>query len=506
MNRESFTNALHNAHRCLKPQFLKSRFLTTTAPILLLIALLGTELAPAFGQSAEPEAPHKKNLYLPAIYDTRPYCTRHAPQHIFGVQMYGNTGRRSAFHNALLTSGAAWVRVPLDWEPIEPTNTTPDKYKWRTADNAVGASNYACIETILTFGTAPGWFTNIPNGVIDESKFPEVAEFLTALVERYDGDGINDATSHPIVNYIELYNEPDGGPIPNAGNFSTWGNNGAAYAKLLAAVVPKMRQANPNVKVLLGGLAYDSFTTDTPPGNFVRKFLDDVIAAGGGDYFDIMNFHYYPAFYRAWTDKPPGLLEKTNALRQKMNDLGVPGKEFMITETGWHNNDDPDIPSNDQEQMFYTVQLMTQSKAAGLKAMIYFALSDPFDNLSMGLFTANIPPVPKKALATYQMMVELLGPAAFVKLERITPDSNDKSRVVDVYHFTDASHNRKVYIIWMYSSRENDSHTFYIPGERATVHTIADERSTLLDTDDNKDDGFFKIRATANPIILEVTQ
>ena len=69
--------------------------------------------------------------------------------------------------------------------------------------------------------------------------------------------------------------------------------------------------------MLLGGIAYDWFY-DQNNGNFNRYFLDDVLTAGGGDYFDIMNFHQYPAFASNWLppgSEGPGLIEKTLALR-----------------------------------------------------------------------------------------------------------------------------------------------------------------------------------------------
>ncbi len=131
------------------------------------------------------------------------------------------------------------------------------------------------------------------------------------LAERYDGDRVNDAPGSPIITYFEMYNEPDGNSLPEV---RRWGHYGARYAQMLAAIYPAIKTANPNAKVLLGGIAYDGF--EDKGGQFVRSFLDDVLNAGGGDYFDIMNFHAYPAFRGSWTPgKGSGLLEKANAIR-----------------------------------------------------------------------------------------------------------------------------------------------------------------------------------------------
>jgi hypothetical protein len=423
--------------------------------------------------------------------------------------MYGNTGPGSSAYNALLESKAQWVRVALDWALVEPSNTTPDRYNWRHADGVVGASNHACLETILTFGTAPRWVTSASNGPIQETRFPDVAEFLAAVVERYDGDGLRDAPGKPIINYIEIYNEPDGRPLPNAGNFSTWGNNGALYAKLLATVYPAMKKANPNIQVLIGGLAYDQFD------EFVETFLDDVIANGGGQYFDIMNFHAYPLFGPEWAGEfnGPGLLEKTAHIRKKLADLGVPNKPIIITESGWHNNAHPDLPSNDKTQMRLIVQLLTQAKAANVRALIYFSFVDPSfgaDEIMNGLLTPNIPPVKKPAFNTYKMAVELLGPARF---DRILPERETRSADMQVYQFTDTARNVRIYVAWMDLLRNptftvdlTQTAVLRLPGKTATVRTPSGDSSTVRDGDDSDTDGIVRVQVGIQPLIIEVPQ
>ena len=41
---------------------------------------------------------------------------------------------------------------------------------------------------------------------------------------------------------------------------------------------------------------------------YVRSFLPDVLAAGGGAYFDVLNFHVYPAFAPNWVASPDDAL------------------------------------------------------------------------------------------------------------------------------------------------------------------------------------------------------
>ena len=52
-----------------------------------------------------------------------------------------------------------------------------------------------------------------------------------------------------------------------------------------------MKAADPYAKLVMGGLAYDNFQEQGGPFN--RAFLDGFLDAGGGQYMDVFNFHYY---------------------------------------------------------------------------------------------------------------------------------------------------------------------------------------------------------------------
>ena len=82
-------------------------------------------------------------------------------------------------------------------------------------------------------------------------------------------------------------------------------------------------------------MSYDWF--EDQGGPFVREFLDDVLAAGGGDYFDVMNIHLYPAFSTNWATQGPGLLQKMEYVRAKMLSYSV-DKPVIVTEMGWFSN------------------------------------------------------------------------------------------------------------------------------------------------------------------------
>ena len=194
------------------------------------------------------------------------------------------------------------------------------------------------------------------------------------VVERYDGDGIDDAPGSPVIHYWELFNEPDAND--NSIDDPRWGHHGDEYALMLSHVYPAVKAANPDALVVFGGIAYDYF--EDQGGPFVKDFLIDVLAAGGGAHFDVMNFHSYPAFHAYWTtNQGASLYEKTQAVRTIMAQYGHANKPMIVTEAGWHSNNPANYPSSYESQARYVTELFVQSKAADLDIMIWWMLYDP---------------------------------------------------------------------------------------------------------------------------------
>ncbi len=160
----------------------------------------------------------------------------------------------------------------------------------------------------------------------------QFTSFVGALVERYDGDGSNDAPGSPKVEYWEFYNEPDAGICTRHA-----GAIGKEYAQMLAPYIQREKLQIRMQKCCWAELPTTGLRIKNGP--FVREFLDDVLENGGGPHFDIMNFHQYPPFAANWgAPNGPGLVEKTRAIRAKLTEYGL-DKPIMITESGMHSND-----------------------------------------------------------------------------------------------------------------------------------------------------------------------
>lgn len=442
-------------------------------------------------------------LYLPTI--TKNYDGSLGTP-IFGLQMYGATGSSNPYHPYLLDSNASWLRSNIGWASVEPVNVTPDAYYWSSVDASLNAarSDMGGLNLIVTIDTAPDWAVEVsgdPNQPIDSEDLAEFAQFMGALAERYDGDGVADAPESPVVLYWELYNEPD--------RLERWGEHGVAYANMLAAVYPAVKAANSRAQVVMGGISYDWFTTDDLPGPFVELFLDDVLSSGGGAYFDVMNFHYYPAFRRNWTSQGPGLLEKTNFIRNKLISYGY-NHPIVITEAGWHSNGDFPPESNHQEQISYLVELFTQSMAADVDVMIWWLLYDigeayPYENglvINKDLWADPPTNVEKPSFPVFQNIVAELSTAHFKRKLSLSETGNSD---MEVYLFNDKVYGRDIYVAWLDPIDTTATAVLKLPFVKADVRNIeTGVVTTLYDHSDGKIDGKVTISVSRKPVYVEV--
>jgi hypothetical protein len=441
-------------------------FISSVAPAALLYN--SALAAPAQQAEVEPAAPGavEPGLYFPVVGNRFATCSRNPNPSRFGVQMYGNTGTTGDHFLPLLESQADWVRVPIYWSSVEPNESPKGDYRWEEADAAIAVAREACVRLVVTISGSPGWAADYPEGPI--TRKGRFKEFIAAVVQRYNADGVNDAAGSPKINYYEFFNEPDQSPPlePDA----AWGNYATEYAEMLKGVYPIVKENNPTAMVLLGGLALDWFEEDGGPFN--RQFLDEVLTAGGGQYFDIMNIHSYPAFAGYWKGSPPGLYEKVIAIRQKLQGYGLE-KPFWITEAGWHSDNSPQEPSSPEQQARFVALLMAQALAADVKVLIYWMLYDPggFYPFQPGLVNSAKPVMAKPALATFRFMRNTLAHAQFVRMLNNSETNNVKDMLGYVYD--DSVNNRTIYVAWLVAStKANSQETLRINASQATVYDI----------------------------------
>jgi len=115
-------------------------------------------------------------------------------------------------------------------------------------------------------------------------NFDDYKNFLTRLVERYDGDGNDDmpGLSKPIL-YWEILNEPE----MESNNLTFFMGSQEEYLQILQVSYEAIKAACPDCKVLHGGGAGMMHVT--------LSYWEYIFDLGGGEYFDIANIHFLGA-------------------------------------------------------------------------------------------------------------------------------------------------------------------------------------------------------------------
>jgi virginiamycin B lyase len=346
------------------------------------------------------------NAYLPLVAKDFP-----SPPSSFGVQTYWSVDSAHGLQE-MVDADAQWLRLMIQWSQVEPADTTPANFKWLTYDTWFKNLYEAGILPVVTIQGNPEWAALHGGGPVYPEHMDDFLEFVGALVERYDGDGIADAPGSPVVNYWEFYNEQDNGSVLLAEyGYGYWGHNGAGYADLLRQAWPVVKAANPKARVLNGGIAYERFE-ETGEGPYVLQFLDDFLAAGGGDYIDIFNFHYYPDFANRWTRFGQGVIGKAAYLRNKLAEYGVT-KPVVCTELGTHS--DASRGGSDELQSRYVVQGFVRSMAADLDITIWFMLRDYVEGFPFFFGLLDVAYAPKPAYDAFSTLTNQLSGARYVR-------------------------------------------------------------------------------------------
>lgn len=166
------------------------------------------------------------------------------------------------------------LRISFGWDAIE---SEKDKYNWLFWDDFVklAVEDYG-ITLIPYVCYMPRWnsrgaadslyFWNYPP--VDAEQF---GEFMKAIVTRYK----------KWIKTWELWNEPD--------IWVYWQGSPEEFANLVKIGARAVKEADPEAKVVLGGMAYSE--------NFLEKLFKDY---GVGPLVDVVNMHNY---FETWSEQ-----------------------------------------------------------------------------------------------------------------------------------------------------------------------------------------------------------
>lgn len=276
----------------------------------------------------------------------------------------------------LRETGAKWVRYDriFVWDRIERKRGV---YDWSIPDYVVREtyeSGINILATVMAFnkldGAARGYAPK------DLKWF---SEFLIKCVERYDGDGVDDAPGSPVISYWQLGNE-----IDNPIYYKDTPNN---YVEFLKTASQAIRQANPDAKIVIGSLAN--------PGGI--SYHEKVLAGlKDGRYFDLFDFHWYAEggdTYRKHAIDKMEFDELVSRLKKLLSKNGYKDIPLWITEAGDYTVE-PKHPKkkfplhSEQDQAASLFKLYTYSLAHGVSKVFWTSLTDlsGYEGISGGYF------------------------------------------------------------------------------------------------------------------------
>jgi hypothetical protein len=411
-------------------------------------------LAPLFNTSAiaTPTNPFIEFLHLPLIQGYRPLP---APN-IFGGEIIPGTDHIVA--PLARDAGISWTRyVELEWSKVEPT---PGERNWSALaglETALAARSAAGLTNILVIGDTPVWARQEPAracSLIKADALDEFATFMEDLTRRY---------SRPpyYLNYLEIYNEPDVDPIyaSDTQNFGCWGDEtdanygGGYFSQMLTAIYPRIKAANPNAQVIIGGLLLGCDPTHTYPEGrdcAASKFLRGILQEGNGTNFDAVAYHGYPLHslnrtdwevnYYLWAHRGGVVLGKLEFIREEMAAFNIDKKIFLtegalLCYEGASCNLDQTLLRQDQAN--YVVRLYSRAIANEIDSVIWYAVNDPGWRYA-GMLDSQSNPLP--AYNALAFMTGQLRNATFIGT------LGDGVNSVEGYAFN--ANNREVRIYW----------------------------------------------------------
>jgi hypothetical protein len=203
--------------------------------------------------------------------------------------------------------GAA--RSDAFWFKIEATKGT---YDWSFYDGVKAALDQAGVRWQPILDGSPSWARSDSNQFSPptESNYPNFTKFAAALASRY-GPGGPKAGSKPVTD-MEIYNEEN----------VLWTRPASSYATLYAQARAAIHVVQPNERVIVGGVLYDS----SPPtdGDWIKSFF----AALAGSGADAIGIHPY-------APTPIGVVANLRRVQQGLVDAGQSALPLYVNELGY---------------------------------------------------------------------------------------------------------------------------------------------------------------------------
>ncbi len=222
-----------------------------------------------------------------------------------------------------------------------------------------------------------------------------------------------------------------------------------------------------------------------------------MLQSGGGDYVDLMNFHYYPVFRSRWDPYGPGIAGKANYLRARLAQYGM-HKPSVCTEMGIWSEEANDHSHELQSRL--VTQLYAQSLAADLEIGIWFTLIDGsrLEPTKWGLLDLDLNPKP--AYFAYRTAVKQLATATYTSLPG-APETG--SEEIEAHRFLGAGGSTWILVAW---TKDDRNHAMTLNTPQVVVADKFGAQTLILDGDDGRVDGRVRVPIGPSPVYVRYSQ
>ncbi len=369
-----------------------------------------------------------------------------------------------------------WSRTGADiiWECIEPVLGAG--YDWDndkdTDDNIKAYYAQGQINLIATISPARDRIAREDWWLYEE----DFKNYVRAVVERYDGDGIDDADANVRVNMWQASNE-----------VLAWQSRGWTadqYVMFVTWMEEAVHQADPDAEIML-----IASQTGAPYMRFMKNSIDDLIAAGVP--FDAVDIHNWAPYD---DNGVPGFpMEEVEDCRAFLDSRGLYDVEIFTCENGtWFGcpvkpSGEPEPEQTEQEQARFLAQRIVYSPSVGLDHFLWNNICEWYNfggnpnsiYNCMGLVSdgaqdgdvAERLNTERICYWTYKMLAEALDKPAnsFVGRMSFTVDNN---RYGYEYEETETAIHK--YVLWSWIGDQDI--TFTVPEENYRVTNLITDR------------------------------
>ena len=338
-----------------------------------------------------------------------------------------------------LDIGVKWNRPEIYavWDIIQKTDKDIEKniYDWEITDYIYGnvpkginiVANIDVTENRMVRGEMP-----FPKTFRFKTKYLEekYIAFVKKLVERYDGDGIEDMPklANPVKHW-QVFNEPDFTP-------KAW----EEYAHLVEITYKAVKDACQECNVLIGGMAV------LPE---FHNFYIPILKKFKGKYIDIFDFHHFGEAWE-WLE----YVDIVDIIKKGLSENGYDNIEIWTTETGTHSGKPVNLrEQTEREQAEGLIKRYVYAMSVGVKKIFWaFGITEGFADRNIDFdYTGLIYDgkgsgdlgCGKKKLSyyTYRMMTEKLEGSNYSKIECLELGER-------IYAYRFSKQGKFIYVLW----------------------------------------------------------